>query len=446
MSEQQTSDIDYAVPVGQPGDAGGEYAPMTVANPVPKETFDNDATFESDRSGVDKATEELLERRQPTREEIQASRPVERAYFKVGGERHGERVPVHDTITSEQGAHDLTTIRGAERQQELAAVEELIRNEVDGVRGQQTVENLGIKEFNEWADLTPEQVAAKWETLTPEQQEHLRARTEATTAALDAATSNTVQDLLQKNPQLASAMQEEIQRTQQQAQAQIEQERARYIQGLASNAATAIQSVAIAYPELASITDLNQIPVVINTVAQSNPDRAKAMAGHIQQVAGMVQQAQAAQGQYQAQQYAAQQQQFAAWSKAHDDSFERHFDTVVPDRAEQAAIQKEALAMLREDGLSDETIAAMWQTPALRSVASQKAILNAVLYRRAQAAAKQKAVRPIPVVQRPGSGSEYVRHSEWSGQREALARLDKSGSPRDAANYLIAKRAAARRG
>jgi CRP-like cAMP-binding protein len=442
MSEQ----IDYTAPIGQPN-TGGSYSEMVPGNPAPKETFPED-TFGGDHTGLQEAADEVVARRQPTRDEVQAKKPLERAYQQAGGENAGEPMPANETVSPAQGAHDLTAIRAAEKAQELAVLEAMLRSEIDGSRGQQTTENLGAQELSpqelaELTNLTPDQVAAKWETLTLQQQDNLRARTEATLAAV---TNNSVQDLLQKNPQLASAMQEEIQRTQQHAAAQVEQEKGRYIQGLASNAVTAIQSVAIAYPELASVNDLNQIPVVINTVAQSNPDRAKAMVGHIQQVAVMVQQAQAAQGQYQAQQYAAQQQQFQKWSEAHDNAFDKHFDSVVPDRAQQAEIKKEALAMLQDQGLSHADLQALWQTPAFRSLASQKTMLDAALYRRSKSTAKQKSIKPVPTVQRPGSGTEYVRNSEWTGQREALAKLDRTGSAKDAAAYLVAKRAAARRG
>jgi hypothetical protein len=179
--------------------------------------------------------------------------------------------------------------------------------------------------------------------------------------------------------------------------------------------------------------------VIINTVAQSNPERAKAMAQTVQAVAQTVQQAQAAQDQYQAQQHAAQQQQWAAWSKAHDDAFEAYFSTVASP-AEQAEIRKEALAMLHEDGMSDADIAALWESPAFRSVTAQKALMNAARYRMAQGAARAKAIKPVPIVQRPGS--PLARGSEVDFDlRKLSTELDKSGSPKAAAALLTARRA-----
>jgi hypothetical protein len=420
------------------------FEPMKLARPV--KVPDEADNFEGNFEGLRKAAGELSDRREPDKREWQAKTPLPIAMLDVNTL---EPKPPDQTLGETrlegvaQGAEELTRFRSNIESATIQAAEETAIREMDAAAQQAPPEQPQAFTPEQVAGLnglTPEEATAQFAALTPEQQAELNSRLSATIDANKPADANAeLAAELERSPRLLAALQEQ----QSQAAAQIEQEKARYIRGLASNAATALQSVAIAYPELAQITDLNQIPIVVNTVAQSNPDRARAMAGHIQQVAGMVQQAQAAQSQYQQQQQVVQQQQFEQFAKGHDAAFEAYFSKVASP-AEQTAIKDEALAMLREDGLSDADIKALWNTPAYRSVASQKAIMNAARYRLAQRSAKLKTVpRPTPTTLHPGSSSERASDREYA-LHDLNRRLNSSHSVKDATALLSARRSGRR--
>src|SRR5262249_41893843 len=107
-------------------------------------------------------------------------------------------------------------------------------------------------------------------------------------------------------------------------------------------------------------------------------------------------------------------------------------------------IGKEALQALKDYGASEQEVAYHWQTnPAMRSLPMQKMMLDAVRYRRLGKTLEQKKMRPVPLGQRPGSPLERAPESEVRLD-QLRSRLDATGSPKDAAAYLTAKRAARR--
>ena len=79
----------------------------------------------------------------------------------------------------------------------------------------------------------------------------------------------------------------------------------------------------------------------------------------------------------------------------------------------------------------------------LHSSAFQLMITDALKYRMAQQSVGRSASRPIPQVVRPGSSAEAQTRTE-AALAEAQAKLKPSMSPKEAAQFLIAKRAAAR--
>ena len=96
--------------------------------------------------------------------------------------------------------------------------------------------------------------------------------------------------------------------------------------------------------------------------------------------------------------------------------------------------------MLRET-ITEADLAYHWNNnPLFRSAASQRILYQAAKYEMSQKGIATKAVREVPQVQRPGSPLE--RGNERDYQLDRLnAKLNASGSARDAANLLIARRA-----
>jgi hypothetical protein len=107
------------------------------------------------------------------------------------------------------------------------------------------------------------------------------------------------------------------------------------------------------------------------------------------------------------------------------------------------AIRNEARSMWRDYGVTDQQLALEWNTNlALRSAGVQRAMFDLAKFRLTARSLASKAVRPgIPVVQRPGSPVERARDSDVQIDR-LNAKLDRTGSARDAANLLIAQRRA----
>src|SRR5262249_10995553 len=159
-----------------------------------------------------------------------------------------------------------------------------------------------------------------------------------------------------QNPRVLAALQETINAH----AAQAEQIGQFYANAAAQNAVMAAASLVAQFPELHNLTP-EQIPVAIQTVNRTNPQRAAEMVRHIEQTKaliaehGRMQQAQAA---WQQQQFQTQFLQYAKDEDAKYEEFSLGFSS-----EQKAEIQNEAISMLRELGLrSDDQIRAEWNT------------------------------------------------------------------------------------
>jgi hypothetical protein len=142
-------------------------------------------------------------------------------------------------------------------------------------------------------------------------------------------------------------------------------------------------------------------------------------------------------------QVAEQQQQFSEFARRQDDLFKQK----VPDMGDDgkaAQLQKAAVAVLNDLGFEDAELVPLWngrQGLSLRDHRVQLLIRDATLWREAQAKARAAASKPVPPVQRPGVSQP--RGAAQEAQVQALTtRLDKTGSLKDAAALLRARRAA----
>jgi hypothetical protein len=137
-TQQQTPEPDYSRGIGQPSQVG-KYEDMQVARPVPKETF-GEEIFEGDQTGIEKAAEEVVRRREETREERQAKVPLERQYLQQSGEHRGKPIQRNETISAEQAAHDLAGARTDEQTVEQAGQDLELQQAIDALRAGDTAQ------------------------------------------------------------------------------------------------------------------------------------------------------------------------------------------------------------------------------------------------------------------------------------------------------------------
>jgi hypothetical protein len=137
--------------------------------------------------------------------------------------------------------------------------------------------------------------------------------------------------------------------------------------------------------------------------------------------------------------------QFAGFAKREDDLFKEKVPDMA-DEAKAAELQKKALAVLGDLGFDETELVPLWnghKELSLRDHRLQLLIRDATLWREAQAKAKAAAVKPVPPVQRPGAATPRQGTDEARVQH-LTQRLEQTGSLRDAAALVRARRSAAR--
>jgi hypothetical protein len=192
-------------------------------------------------------------------------------------------------------------------------------------------------------------------------------------------------------------------------------------------------------PELANI----QTPQAWAALQSTDPQKAAQIATYIQNRAGMAAQLESELGAVRQQQQEIQSAQFNRWASSEEAKFEKSAGTITRE------MQIEALATLRDAGVSDEEAAQAWngRPMQLRSAAAQKILLDATRWRLAEAKAKAAIARPNPPPQRPGVRQD-IRPSVVD--LNALSRrLDEAGSAQQQlklAGQLVASRRRAAQG
>jgi hypothetical protein len=137
--------------------------------------------------------------------------------------------------------------------------------------------------------------------------------------------------------------------------------------------------------------------------------------------------------------------QFTEFAKRQDDLFKEKVPDMA-DEAKSAELQKQALAVLGELGFTEAELLPLWnghKELSLRDHRLQLLIRDATLWREAQAKAKAAATKPVPPVQRPGAATARQGTDEARVQH-LTQRLEQTGSLRDAAALVRARRVAAR--
>ena len=135
--------------------------------------------------------------------------------------------------------------------------------------------------------------------------------------------------------------------------------------------------------------------------------------------------------------------QFVEFAKRQDDLFKEKVPDMV-DETKAVELQKQALAVLGDLGFDEAELIPLWnghKELSLRDHRLQLLIRDATLWREAQAKAKAAAVKPVPPVQRPGAATSRQGTDEARVQH-LTQRLEQTGSLRDAAALVRARRAA----
>lgn len=124
---------------------------------------------------------------------------------------------------------------------------------------------------------------------------------------------------------------------------------------------------------------------------------------------------------------------------------DQKFADKVPEFADKAKATKladAALSVLKEHGFADQELANLWNGQAamsLRDHRVQLLILDGVRYREGQSKAQAARKAPIPAVQRPGVAQPRGAADDQNIQA-LKAKLEQTGSAKDATALLIAQR------
>lgn len=116
------------------------------------------------------------------------------------------------------------------------------------------------------------------------------------------------------------------------------------------------------------------------------------------------------------------------------------------DEKQKTALQNKAVGVLRDLGFDDAELGKLWRGESDISIHDhrlQLLVRDAVKFRDAQAAAKTATTKPVPPVQRPGT-SQPRGAAQDAVVQNLNKRLEQTGSLKDAARLLNARRAAAR--
>jgi hypothetical protein len=152
-------------------------------------------------------------------------------------------------------------------------------------------------------------------------------------------------------------------------------------------------------PELQAITT----PEAWAALQVQDPEKAAQISDYVQRRAAMAQQLEFELGRVRQHQAQMQAMQFQQYGEEQD----RLAEELVPELKDEAAyptLQKAAVDVLEEAGLSRQQMAAAWHGAPiqLRSAAAQKILADAAKWRLAQEKARTAITKPVPPVQRPG--------------------------------------------
>lgn len=329
------------------------------------------------------------------------------------GTRSNEKIDERLSVTPERAAEDLADWRRGQEDIQRALHDVEFSQEIDKLRSSEGVQAEAPPEPQPTQAQQPEQ-QPQYPGVDPEVQKALE-----NPRVLAAINQQRMADLAQGQQAVAAAQ-----------------------QAIQDAAGMARAAILVRHPELQGLTN-EQWPVAMNMLQQKDPAKFSEIKQEVEAAQTLLQVA----AQQQAQQQRVQQQQqlahAQAWATREDNAFEAEFAKEPPHR--QEAIRAEARTMLRDYGLNDQEIAWAWSNdPVMRSRAGQLILRDAAAYRLQQKTAQ--TIRPTytPVrVQKPGPAGTIARQGD-EDLRGLSNKLTQTGSAKDAAALLAARRARAR--
>lgn len=180
-------------------------------------------------------------------------------------------------------------------------------------------------------------------------------------------------------------------------------------------------------------------PADVAALARTDPARYLLWDAHQKQVAALNEEYRSAQERHAREQ----ESRIQEFMKREDTAVLEHIpDLADPDKAQK--LTASAATVLRDVGFTDQELSESYNGRlgiSLRDHRMQRILFDAMKYRDAKAKAAEPAPKPVPPVQRPG-----VAQSPGAGTHSSLqalsAKLDQSGSAKDAAALIAARRAA----
>jgi hypothetical protein len=384
-----------------------ERAPSQDFTPMPELEEPKKKTYSDDIDGVKAASREVAERREaaapPPALETDEQGIVRREYKRIAD---GSDIPLSETVTPERAAADLTAVREADIAAQSPMVGE-VQTAIDHVRDQYVQGQLGIEQQQPEAQQTQPQVEQpQVEGVHPD-----------VVAAL-------------QNENVRNALAAEV--------AQVEQARAAYAQQAHAAAQVSAASVLANFPELANVPNAH-LQTAIAVIGQSNPQRAHA----INEALARTQALYNASQQAQAQQRQMQDQQIHRYVQQQDEIFEKQI-LAKEDPATVARVRENIVDIAKKEfGVSKAELAQLWHSsPLVRSAPFQHMMYTAAKHALAERSIANKLDRSVPPVVRPGVSQPHG--SNDGDVADALKKFNSDPTPKNAADLLIARRAARR--
>jgi hypothetical protein len=418
MSDEQGEQLDNS-DFGRPGlEKAAGYTPLQHA--VPDERKEPALT-----------DEQLAHWNRP-----QQPPPVERSYNDVNT---GEPTPDNQTVELERASRDISEIRAAER----AALEQQRNADLQDALGWLEREQQALADATTPRPVEQQAQEPQPDGLQPEQTPY-----EQATAQIDEA-DKAIQELL-KDPLARSHIEAEFN----QVRAEVDTAKAQYREATEQLALQAQSVITALYPELAGL-NAQQMQGALQVMARNQPERVQQLAqlnGRAQNLISVYQQQQAEQRQLFQQQVAKQQQLYAQQLQQYEAAEVKRYEAAIArDRTPEQikALRENVMPMVEKHyGIPKARMQALYSgqeyadaATFMRSANFQMMLSDALSYRMSKEAVGRAVARPVPNVQRPGSAGEAQTRTQ-AALAEAEAKLKPSMNPREAANYLIARRAA----
>jgi hypothetical protein len=399
-------------------EAAQNYEPMVMANPDPpaEPAFDTEGDLAK---------------------HLQRPAPPEPTVRQYNDQATGEQTPDNQTIDADRASRDLTAIREAEALEirkesnsDLHAALDYLQQEEETMRAVTTPQPAQPPQPDGSADVSPQpEREAQWGE-SPPQPDPVQAADPAYDAELAQALSS---------PKVRAVLQ--------QVNQEVEATKAQFRQATAQVAQEASALIGVLYPEFAGMNS-QQMQGALAVMAQTQPERVQ----QLRQLAGRTQNILAAQQQQQAQEQAQQRQQYQENLARYEEQEIRRYETLIArDRSPEQirALRENVFPMIEKHyGIPQASMRDLYTGAApvsgaefMRSSAFQLLVSDALSYRMSKEAVGRAVSRPIPNVQRPGSSAEALTRTE-EALASAQAKLKPSMSAKEAAAYVIARRAA----